>query len=567
MPLFEEDDRNMILGRNHVDSRPSEEQLLSAEFQGTEMTNLAFSSRAQGQGEAANEPASHISDGPGNKSQPHVQEHYSDALTDPQPLSPESTRGRVGDGRGDGEREAQPTMLVRYRVYKRRWFGLLQLVLLNIVVSWDVRYHELFVLPCADIESQWLTYAPVTNTTATFFNTSPDMINWLSTAFLFAFVFAAPVVLYTLSRSGPRLAIITASVLLLIGNWMRYGAMRATPASFPLTMAAQVLLGIAQPFVLAAPTRYSDLWFSPRGRVSATALASLANPFGGALGQLVGPFLASSPSDIPNLTLYVAIIASVATIPSLFFPAKPPTPVAPSSTYVRPPMKEQISLLTSSANFWLVFIPFSVYVGLFNSISSLLVQILTPYGFSETDGGIAGALLILVGLVAAAISSPIVDRSKRYLLLIKILIPVLALCYLVFIWGPPSRSIAASYVICSILGAASFSLVPVALEWLVEVSWPVGPELGSTICWTGGQLLGGIFIVISDALVDGKSGNPPGNMHRALIFQAVLALAVVPLALAIGVVGGGVKNRRLEVDKGLADGSTNDGDVEGAALH
>lgn len=26
-----------------------------------------------------------------------------------------------------------------YRVYKRRWFGLTQLVLLNIVVSWDVR--------------------------------------------------------------------------------------------------------------------------------------------------------------------------------------------------------------------------------------------------------------------------------------------------------------------------------------------------------------------------------------------------------------------------------------------
>jgi hypothetical protein len=26
-----------------------------------------------------------------------------------------------------------------YKTYKRRWFGLLQLVLLNIIVSWDVR--------------------------------------------------------------------------------------------------------------------------------------------------------------------------------------------------------------------------------------------------------------------------------------------------------------------------------------------------------------------------------------------------------------------------------------------
>ena len=27
---------------------------------------------------------------------------------------------------------------VEYRVYKRRWFGLIQLILLNIIVSWDV---------------------------------------------------------------------------------------------------------------------------------------------------------------------------------------------------------------------------------------------------------------------------------------------------------------------------------------------------------------------------------------------------------------------------------------------
>lgn len=27
---------------------------------------------------------------------------------------------------------------VHYKVYKRRWFGLAQLVLLNVVVSWDV---------------------------------------------------------------------------------------------------------------------------------------------------------------------------------------------------------------------------------------------------------------------------------------------------------------------------------------------------------------------------------------------------------------------------------------------
>jgi hypothetical protein len=35
------------------------------------------------------------------------------------------------------------SMAPEYRTYKRRWFGLIQLILLNIVVSWDVRLSGL----------------------------------------------------------------------------------------------------------------------------------------------------------------------------------------------------------------------------------------------------------------------------------------------------------------------------------------------------------------------------------------------------------------------------------------
>ena len=34
-----------------------------------------------------------------------------------------------------------------YRVYRRRWFGLAQLVLLNIIVSWDVSYSTEKAMP------------------------------------------------------------------------------------------------------------------------------------------------------------------------------------------------------------------------------------------------------------------------------------------------------------------------------------------------------------------------------------------------------------------------------------
>ncbi|KAH7093126.1 major facilitator superfamily domain-containing protein [Paraphoma chrysanthemicola] len=416
-----------------------------------------------------------------------------------------------------------------FRVYKRRWFGLAQLVLLNIVVSWD-----------------WLTFAPVSATSASYFNVSETAINWLSTGFLFSFAVASPAVIYLLHR-GPKDSILAASGLLLVGNWVRYAGTKANGGIFGLVMCGQILTGLAQPFVLAAPTRYSDMWFTEGGRVGATALASLANPFGGALAQLINPFLGS----IPNIVLIVAIIATVACIPSLFIPAAPPTPPTASSGLSKTSISASIKHMLRSPPFYIVFLTFSTYVGLFNAFSSLLNQILYPYGYTEDEAGICGAVLIVVGLVTAGITSPILDRTHAYLLGIKLLCPFVAIGYLAMIWAPQTRTIAAPYILSAILGAASFSLLPVSLEYLVEITFPASPEVSSTICWVGGQILGGILIVVMNALKDGRDvdlemvqdrgrgagggSRPPGNMYNALVFQAVVGMVVLPLPLMLGI--------------------------------
>lgn len=73
-------------------------------------------------------------------------------------------------------------------------------------------------------------------------------------------------------------------------------------------MFGQILIGLAQPFCLSAPTRYSDLWFSDRGRTSATAVATLANPLGAALGQLINSFWATKPSEVPDMVLWISVM-------------------------------------------------------------------------------------------------------------------------------------------------------------------------------------------------------------------------------------------------------------------
>jgi MFS family permease len=239
----------------------------------------------------------------------------------------------------------------------------------------------------------------------------------------------------------------------------------------------------------------------------------------------------------------------VASIPSLFIPANPPTPPSASAASPKIPLIETVVQLSRKVEFWFIFAAFSVYVGLFNSISSLLNQILSPHGFSETEAGITGAILIVVGLISAAIFSPITDRHKHYLLTIKILVPIIAASYIGFIFAPNASTIIPSYVVAGILGASSFALLPVVLEFLVEITYPLSIEVGSTTCWTGGQILGAIFIISENALKESESADLPRNMNRALIFQAVLAAVIVPLPLCVGLFGMNVRRRRLEADQ------------------
>ncbi|KAK8121079.1 hypothetical protein PG999_005199 [Apiospora kogelbergensis] len=452
--------------------------------------------------------------------------------------------GEVGDDNAvlastnniDGE-EGSIRAGVVYRTYKRRWFGLVQLTLLNIIVSWD-----------------WITFSPVSQFSATYYNVSESAINWLSTGFLFVFVATSPIAIYILHK-GPKLSIVTASVLVLVGNWIRFaGSHSSDGGNFGVVMFGQVLTGAAQTFVLSAPTTYSDLWFTSRGRVGATALMSLANPFGAALGQLITPFMVEGPRDVSSAVLYVSIIATVIAVPSLFTPAAPPTPAASSGSSPKEPLGDSIRRVVRIPEIWMILIPFGVYVGFFNSISTILNQTMMPHGYTSDEAGIAGAVLIVVGLVSSAISSPILDRTKAFLLAIKVLVPVIGLMYLVFIWMPGTHDaagLAGPYVVLAVLGAASFSLVPVALEFLTELAHPCSPEVTSTVGWASGQLLGGCFILISDALKAGPDANPPLHMEKSLIFHAVVALAVVPLPLCLGLFGRSeyVDLRRTSSDK------------------
>ena len=124
---------------------------------------------------------------------------------------------------------------IEYRRYKRRWFGLAELVLLNFATGWG-------------------NAAPgVVSTTATeWFDITYPQLNNLSIASSLVFLVPAPFVIWVLNRHGPKNSMIVACVLTVVGNWIVYVATRMH--SFPGNVVGTIIAALSAPFVAAAPT-------------------------------------------------------------------------------------------------------------------------------------------------------------------------------------------------------------------------------------------------------------------------------------------------------------------------
>ncbi|OGM45129.1 cell surface receptor/MFS transporter (FLVCR) [Aspergillus bombycis] len=419
----------------------------------------------------------------------------------------------------------EPIMMT---VYKRRFIGVAHLALLNIVVSWG-----------------WVTYPAVPVTSAEFLNVSVNAITWLSTGTLFAYCISAPFVFQTVERLGLRGSNIVTSVLLLVGNWIRYAGTVSGVRNYGVVMFGQIVIGLAQPFCLSTPSKFSESWFTDKGRTSATAIATLANPLGAALGQFANPYLAKIPDDIPRMILIISSISSVAIMPSLFIPSKPPTPPSTAAAVNRTPLLVALKDVARKRNFWLLSLPFSIYVALFNSTITLISQAVIPYGATEEEAGIAGGVLIGTGLLGAAVLSPLNDRFKWYMGTIRSFLPIACAMYIALIFAPASAwGMWPTYLVCAILGFSSFSILPVLLELLAEITFPHSPEIGSIISWFGGQIFGAVFIIAQSAMVAGPSAHPPYNMRWSLTFAAIVSAVFLPAPLLLTLVDPGVVRQR-----------------------
>jgi len=295
----------------------------------------------------------------------------------------------------------------------------------------------------------WPWFGPISNNMVNEFGFTLDAVNWLGNIISLVYLPTALMVPTMVSRYGIRRCCDTGVAMLLISAWLRYAGTTkslSTQHSYSLIIIGQFFAAIAQPIFQVVGPKYSETWFDLKSRTTATMIAAIANPVGGAVGQLISPLVGDTKRSI-----LVLGILSTAVAPFVLLigkaPPSPPTYAGSKPSLSLPSLlRAMMGLKTSQdshmtirerIDFAVVTLIFGTLVGGSNAFAILSAQIMEPVGYSSDQSGFLGACLLLTGIVAAIITAPLFDRvfTHRLAFCAKILVPVTGGAWLSLIWA------------------------------------------------------------------------------------------------------------------------------------
>lgn len=382
----------------------------------------------------------------------------------------------------------------------------------------------------------WLSFAPVADLTAKYYNKSPDDINWLSIVYLLSYLLFGLVAVWILDVLGLRTGILLGAWLNALGAAVRMlSGFDFVPqdTKFIVVMGGQTLASLAQPFLLGSPTKLAALWFGADERATANMVASLSNPVGVLVANALAPVIVNKVSDIPFMLYMFSVPAFLGVVMATFGVCSsiPPTPPTASAESKSEPFFVGLKKVLQIKPYLVLMVTFGSGIGLFTCLQTLLEQIIRPQGYSDDLAGIAGAVLIATGLVGGGLAGVYVDKTKKFQETAKISYGLAAIsCCLLTIVTLSSGHPILVVATCGLFGFFAFALMPVCLEVGVECTYPVAEATSAGLQWMAGQGTGVIFILVCEVLQVSDDRKVP-DLKYAMYFMTAAAVAMAFLII------------------------------------
>jgi MFS family permease len=182
---------------------------------------------------------------------------------------------------------------------------------------------------------------------------------------------------------------------------------------------------------------------------------------------------------------------------------------------VRALMLDGLKNAVKNRMFWYYLAVSFIGMGLFNGMTTWVEAIIRPRGFTPTDAGTLGALMLIGGTIGAVVLPPFSDKShkrKRFLLL-GVLAAIPGLIGVTF-----AQSLWLLDVSAFVMGFFITSISPIGMQYAAEITQPTPEGTSNGLIQLFGQA-SVVFVYIMEA-----TKAPDGSFTPALLIMVGLLL-------------------------------------------
>jgi MFS family permease len=365
----------------------------------------------------------------------------------------------------------------------------------------------------------WITFAPITGVAAKYYGVSDLSIGLLSMSFMIVYIFVSIPASWVIDTYGFRTAVGIGALLTGI-----FGLARALAGDdYTLVLIFQIGIAVGQPFILNALTKVAARWFPIQERATASGLGSLAMYLGIVIGMMLTPILVLN-SSIYNMLLIYGAAALVACVFFLVFAReRPPSPASLPGQEERSLVFDGLKQMVRMREFILLMAIFFIGLGVFNSVTTWIEDILRPRGFSILQAGVIGGLMVVGGILGALVIPLLSDHYRRRVpfILVSLAAATLGLVGITLLDNYTMLMLSAF-----VMGFFLLSAGPVGFQYGAEITYPAPEGTSNGMLLLMGQISGILFILGMDSFKDQETGSMTASLF------VLIGLMLIGLLLA-----------------------------------
>jgi len=392
-----------------------------------------------------------------------------------------------------------------FKVYGSRWIML-----------------SVYMLMVAVNQMLWITFAPITGDATKYYGVSDLQIGILSMCFMIVYIVVSIPASWIIDKYGIRIGVGIGAAFTGI-----FGLVRGFAGTdYNWLLIAQIGIAVGQPFILNAITKLAARWFPIEERATATGLGTLAMYIGILAGMTLTPYLTIGSGISGMLYIYGIISIVTAVIFIVLIKERPLTAPCRPDQEERSLVFDGFKQTMRNKDFIWLMVIFFIGLGVFNSVTTWIEDILRPRGFSAPQAGITGGLMIVGGVIGALIIPMLSDRYKKR-------IPFIIIALAGATLGLGGITFATSYWLLltsgMVLGFFLLSSGPIGFQYGAEITYPASEGTSNGMLLMMGQISGIAFIFAMDSLKSPSTG----SMTRSLVVLIILMVLSLLISLRL----------------------------------